>query len=521
MKTPTLTIFAKKNGPLSKHVRLESGVVKSDGSACVMSIGSAERCDIETANELADLIADLKSNEALGLGTLRGDLPDRVTIATKAALGQVNGEVRPDIIARTGSNIIFEPDRPAWALLDHDGKDMPPEVKTRLAASGGFWRALCGVLPDLAETERVSRASTSAGLFSIKNGERLDYAGSNGRHVYLLVRDGADIPRFLQALHDRCWLAGLGWYVVGAGGQLLDRSMIDRMVGLPERLVFEGPPVLEPPLEQDKAARQPVPVSGRELDTFAACPPLTVAEKAALAELKAKAKAALASEAAKVRDSFIADRVSDLVKRTNISEEAARRVIAQQCEGTLLPGVELPFDDPALAGKTVGDVLADPDRFVGETLADPIEGIDYGRGKAKIMRRADGSVWIHSFAHGRTTYDLKYDAAAVRAAIEAAAKDDAFKIFTKFFRHAALDAVEQEQLRALVAKHAGVGAKVVSDALKAERAKAAADAARAEKERELAERTDPRPQLARPRSDAPWGDVTSIIDEVLMKQRKE
>ena len=40
------------------------------------------------------------------------------------------------------------------------------------------------------------------------------------------------------------------------------------------------------------------------------------------------------------------------------------------------------------------------------TLADPLEGVEYGRGKAKIMRRADGTVWIHSFAHGRTDYEL-------------------------------------------------------------------------------------------------------------------
>jgi hypothetical protein len=32
--------------------------------------------------------------------------------------------------------------------------------------------------------------------------------------------------------------------------------------------------------------------------------------------------------------------------------------------------------------------------------ADPIEGIEYGRCKAKIMLRRNGSVWINSFAHG-------------------------------------------------------------------------------------------------------------------------
>ena len=49
-------------------------------------------------------------------------------------------------------------------------------------------------------------------------------------------------------------------------------------------------------------------------------------------------------------------------------------------------------------------------RSVGATLADPLEGVGYGTCKAKIMRRADGTLWINSFAHGRTTYDLKLDA---------------------------------------------------------------------------------------------------------------
>ena len=56
----------------------------------------------------------------------------------------------------------------------------------------------------------------------------------------------------LKALHARCWLAGFGWMMVGAGGQLLERSIVDRVVGAPERLIFEGPPLVVPPLEQDR-----------------------------------------------------------------------------------------------------------------------------------------------------------------------------------------------------------------------------------------------------------------------------
>src|SRR5262249_58175326 len=86
--------------------------------------------------------------------------------------------------------------------------------------------------------------------------------GSDGIHVYVAVKDGGDIERFLRVLHARCWLAGLGWYLVSASGAPLERSIVDRMVGGPERLVFEGGPVLVPPLQQDQESRRPIIVEG-------------------------------------------------------------------------------------------------------------------------------------------------------------------------------------------------------------------------------------------------------------------
>ena len=53
------------------------------------------------------------------------------------------------------------------------------------------------------------------------------------------------------------------------------------MVGGPERLVFEGGPILVPPLQQDKASRRPIAVDGVALDTVAVCPPLSIVEQRA------------------------------------------------------------------------------------------------------------------------------------------------------------------------------------------------------------------------------------------------
>jgi hypothetical protein len=410
MPAPEIVLFNKVGGVLTKRIALDtSGAIKSDGTACTMSCGKATRTPVESIRQLGVIIGAMQPHQAIALGSLRHELPPTVDVTTKRRL---NGCTAVNIIARTADNIVFRSGQYGFVLIDNDNKGMPETIAKQLA-KGGFWRALCSVLPQLTNTARIRRASTSAGLYRKDTGAKL--SGSNGQHVYLGVKDVADSTRFLKTLHDRCWLAGYGWLMVGAGGQLLERSIVDRMVGAAERLVFEGAPVLDEPLAQSAEARRPEVREGVWLDTQAVCPPLTVLERAKLDDLLAKARHRLGGEVAAAREVFIKDRAEGLVKRSGMSVHAAQEVLRKQCGGVLLPSIGLAFDDPELEGKTVADVLADPAGFEGETLADPLEGIEYGRCKACIMRRADGTPWIHSFAHGRTIYDLKLDAAAVRA----------------------------------------------------------------------------------------------------------
>ena len=250
-----IVVFTKTKGPLTKRISLnEDGTLNSDGSACTMARGTARRVKLAGVAELAALIGQLHSSQAIALGALRADLPDEVTIVAKDKL---NGT---DAIARTAANIQYRPGQPAFALLDFDQKGMPAAVSARLADLGGFWPALVSVMPALADVDRVTRGSTSAGLTNADTGEV--YQGSGGLHDYVMVKDGTGIPQFLKTLHARCWLAGLGWMVIGGGGQLLERSIVDRMVGAPERLVFEGPPVLVKPLVQAVTSREPTVIMG-------------------------------------------------------------------------------------------------------------------------------------------------------------------------------------------------------------------------------------------------------------------
>ena len=146
-----------------------------------MTRGTAERVRVAGVVELGALIEGLTPSQALALGALRADLPDKVEVVSKNRL--VNGAARPDIIARTGANIVYH--GPAFALLDYDSKAMPAGVAAELRQRGGFWPSLLTVLPSLGNVARVTRSSTSAGLSRADTGAAIP--GSDGIHVFIAI----------------------------------------------------------------------------------------------------------------------------------------------------------------------------------------------------------------------------------------------------------------------------------------------------------------------------------------------
>ena len=508
-----ITGIVKDGGPLTKRISLgQDGTLKSDGSHCVMSSGVAKRVFCASLREFANGISTCESRAAIALGALRPDLPDDVQVVTKARL---NGSTANNVIARSGEFIAYREGQPTLALLDVDTKGMPTTVRDRVEEAGGFWGALVSVVPELEQTARVIRRSTTTGIYRSDTGEKLP--GSNGMHIFPLVQDGADIERFLRTMHDRCWLAGFGWYMVGAGGQLLERSIVDRMVYAAERLVFEGAPILDPPLLQDLASRQAEFTDGAPLNTNEACLALTVVEKARLEELRAKDAHRLASDRAKARAKFVTEQAERIVIRIGCSPNAARRAVEQQCAGIPLSDVVLPFDDKDMEGCTVKDVLADPDRFVGATLADPLEGVGYGRCKAKVMRRAAGDVRIHSFAHGRTVYELKHSTAAIEAILAATPDDQLAAAFVQMAAAGDLTGEDQQRLRDDVSQRTKINKRTLDQSMRELQKQQETLRRQEQRIQQAAERRDPRPRIIAPTCDAPWLPQMAVLNEVLGK----
>jgi Family of unknown function (DUF5906) len=440
-----VTILRKDRGIISKRISLVDGKVASDGSACGIGHGRAERRHVDGLAGFAELIGGLKPNEAITLGVLRADLADDVAIVTK---DEVPANATEFVAARSGDYIVYRDGEPAFVLFDHDTKDMPGHVARRIEELGGFRAALLSTLPGLVGTGHVLRASTSSGLSNADTGAT--YPASAGKHDYVEAEDGTDAVRFLQAVHDRAWLAGFGWYGLGKDGKLLERSLVDRMVGRPERIQFEGAPEVVPPLRQDAAKRRPEFSPGGRVDTRAVCPPLSPTELQAKAALLAADKRRIEPERKRVRDAYVDEKVGERRARGMTLQEARAAVAKMIDGGVLTPDVILPFDsfneEETLTGTgvTVENVLDAPEAYAWRTLADPIEGVEYGRGKATIMIGDDGLPFINSFAHGGRVFRLRYDARTIERRVADAA--DKVEAFVKMMLAADVDAVEEERL---------------------------------------------------------------------------
>ncbi|MET4296682.1 hypothetical protein ABIB06_007473 [Bradyrhizobium sp. LB8.2] len=510
VSAPQITLITKRDAPslMSKRIALDAGgELKSDGSECRMTSGTAAREFVGTASALALIIAGCRPDQAITLGALKAELPNRVAVTTPSKLSNYVGA-----ITRSRSCIDYEPGLPAWCLIDFDTKGMPDEVRAQIEAAGGMWNALLTVAPELAKAARVSRASTTAGLFRSDTKELI--AGSNGMHHYVLVRDGGDVER-LKDLHERCWFHGFGWHLIGGAGQLLDRSIVDRMVGYGERLCFEGAPIIAAPLAQDQAKRAPEAIEGEAIDSALAVARLTRYERQRVTDAKATSAKALGKAAAEIRSKHDEELAQEMSAKSDTPIATARRLVKSRHDGVLYSDVELQFDhlDEVV---TVSAVMADPDRYVGETLADPLEGLNYGRCKAMVMSGSEGDLFIHSFAHGRSIYRLRHDLKSSKAAFEQIADgsiDDAMAILA----HAELEADEDDQFAEFVADKTKTSVRSVRARSKKEREERRAKAAEASMEA----KADGRMILPRPE---PYGELTptvSFLDEVLAKDASQ
>ena len=159
-------------------------------------------------------------------------------------------------------------------------------------------------------------------------------------------------------------MSAAGWRVLGGCWSTAARRWSDRLSTAwsdsPGDWCSKGPQ-LEPPL----AGQGEAPAGRRRrraCSTRWRCPPLSIVEQSIVDGLKAKDARGCGPRGAGAREARHREDQEAGAARPDLTEKAARQTVERQCEGVLLPDVVLAFDDEELAGCTVGDILADPER---------------------------------------------------------------------------------------------------------------------------------------------------------------
>jgi hypothetical protein len=304
--------------------------------------------------------------------------------------------------------------------------------------------------------------------------------------------------------------------VLSVTGQLLERSLIDCMVGYGERLCFEGAPVLEPPLAQDPRKREPEAVEGEAIDTTQLLPPLSSYENQRIQDLKAASAKLLQNDATITRKQHDKVRAKKLSLEAGFSEASALRMVEKIHRGVLLPHDELVFDDLGIV--PVADVLADPERYIEETLADPLEGADYGRCKAMVMRNVeDDTLFIHSFAHGRTFYQLRHNAQSAKSAITQHAGIGTVDHAMSILAISDLEPDELVDFAATLAKASGLGIRAINARIKKEQAQWKENSRKSA----LASKEDGRIVLRCPAHNAELTPTATLLDQIFSADTSE
>jgi len=381
----------KSTAPLSKSYGIENGKITKQAAA-QMTRGTAKRVSATFA-EFAVALSRADEKTAFGYGTHPAEYPDKVKIVCKGRENPAD-----DTLARIKKWFEYQ-QSDGVLMLDHDqsehGAPMTPEQ---------LWAALKAIHPEIARAARIVRGSVSAGVHKV--GEQP--ATGKGFHIYIHVKNAADIMRYGNVLFNRLWLAGYGYIALASNGALLIRTVIDGAVFSPERLDFVGRPIIA-----DAGLTWTPPTAeyteGTALDTET-LPNLTDEECRTVQQLQDDAKAEIKPAAAKKQSAWGKAKIDEMTA-AGVPAKKAREVIKQILSGGCkdLPG-DFILTFAGIGAVSVTDVLGNPELYDGKACADAVEGVSYGTTTAKFYWNDGAKPFINSQAHGGCKYFLHGDA---------------------------------------------------------------------------------------------------------------
>ena len=379
-ETAYITTFTSGSGAVVKRFFMVGDKVETTASAQIYK-GQTRSVRADNPEELKELLDGLGANEAVGLGILE-TINQTFPLGTKDAL-------QAGTVSRS-LEFLSHNKGAGWGMLDIDTKDLPQCVYANLTGDD-IVADIFRLVPELEETAHLIRPSSSAGIMKPDGTTRK----ATGNHIFIRLEYAPNLPQLLQVMFDRCWSAGLGFIKISKAGYMLERSPIDLAVAGAERLIFEAPPIVQPPLVRVRPSDRLK--HGGSLSDLARPDPRLIAE------LKRQARDKLKPAAAKMAQQFEVEQIDKIRSQTKVSKTEARRIFRQRMRGSELSDYDV-LETSTGAFERVGDFL---DRVTGvHGMPCPIEGSDYGPSNAAFYPAGPYSPEprIISYAHGVKTY---------------------------------------------------------------------------------------------------------------------
>jgi hypothetical protein len=323
------------------------------------------------------------------------------------------------IISRTKQCLSYPPGHGILAI-DYD----PPKggLEGHPWSHQQVWQALIRVAPEFAKSPRIVLPSSSA-FIEREDGTAL--AGSKGWRILVPVlypeRVAGYAPNpgaYARILKDRMMINGDFWPFIDSAGRIHARGPIDLALIQQAQPDFLGPPKMGAGLIRSRPAIAYIPGEGQKGDietpfAMAQIEVLTFQERELLRGLDRDMRARSREKSETAREEWLDRGDLDFLRANpqgDVRKARARReALIKRWDGSASQELPLPpdhviFFDNGLI-RTVAQIAADPDAYVGKTTASPIEpgygGVDggVGKGKGKIKRQS-GRLIITDYAHG-------------------------------------------------------------------------------------------------------------------------
>ena len=371
-------IKAIRPAALTKSIHLEGdGLIAAP--AANMVEGIARRLAVGNVEDFARFIGTQIGHDwAICTGIskhAKARIYTKRELARIGAMGVGKGEL--PAIARSRQHLAFVAG-PGLVALDYD----PAKEGGAVLTARKLHAVLCECCPWLEGVAMAIFDSSSSHIYRRSTGEELKGAG--GLHVYLIVDDGRQAPRVTDAIFEATFNQ-YGFALITKSGAIYPRSLVDRSVPQPERLLFEAGVILSDDLEQRRGESCLIPGARLAVATVPTCPDYKSWRETDPLWLQRKHDAE--PEATRVREAWITERLAS----GKISVATLKRALFEQ---TLADDFQVTMPGGKLI--SVAAIQANMHDFDGVQIPDPLEP-DYRDGSLCAVIFPWG---IHSMAHG-------------------------------------------------------------------------------------------------------------------------